>query len=94
MTHKNQELYDALLYISWVNFMDLDQCFLYLDTKEQFNNFVKNAQVHFGDCTKDPCTCNRCVLHECEITAQRMYNYLHLSEYTREENKTDAVKEN
>jgi hypothetical protein len=29
---------------------------------------------HLGDCTSDPITCERCVLHDIEIDAQNIFN--------------------
>jgi len=88
--NKNKKLYEDLVYFCWVNYVEYDNSILLLKTREEYENFLKSAQVHMGDCTKDACSCLRCVLQKCEIQAQQLYNYLDLDRYEKTSDTVDT----
>jgi len=76
----NKEIYKKLLYYVWCKHCERES-FEYISTHEEFEEFLKSTDEHFGDCTKDACTCSRCVLQTCEVEATRLYKYLFLDKY-------------
>ena len=78
-----KEIYDRLLYYTWCKRSDIED-FEYCKYHVQFEEFLKDTDVHFGDCTKDACSCQRCVLQMLEVEATRLYKYLFLDEYHKE----------
>ena len=74
------EIYKKLLYYSYCRHSDIYD-FELLTSHDLFDKFMEDTNEHFGDCTKDACTCCRCVLQELEIEATRLYRYLFLDKY-------------
>ena len=74
MPNLDPVLYDKLLYLAWC----IESCrdFQLTETKQAYERFLVDTDVHFGSCTKDVCSCSRCMLNHCEIEAQKMYSYL------------------
>ena len=64
-----KEMYDFLQYLMWCNHYNGDMmksCHQHLAYQE----FLKNAEEHCGDCTQVPATCMRCKLQFIEVEAQ------------------------
>ena len=74
MPNLDPVLYDKLLYLAWC--IDGESDFQLAATRQAYESFLADTDVHSGDCTTLACPCSRCRLHHCEIEAQKMYNYL------------------
>ena len=71
------ELYKKLVYLAW--FIHMEKEIKYLNTirhLEEFENFKKDTDTHFGNCVTQPMTCLRCLLQTAEVDAQNILNYL------------------
>lgn len=67
-------LHGEIMYILWCQkfAQEISLC----KTHEAYKDFLKESEVHCGDCTKDPCPCSRCHLQQLEIDAQNAINHL------------------
>lgn len=71
---KQEELHRAMMFILWCNSMGYHPSLC--ESIENFNKYMHDANVHRGDCTKDPCPCIRCHTQQLEIEAQCAIDYL------------------
>lgn len=65
--------YSRLIYYLWCFKFgyECERC----ETHSKYLKWLKEDTVlHCGDCTGDPCPCERCVLHELEVEAQTILN--------------------
>jgi len=70
-----EEMYEYLKFIMFCKLSEIDNlkaCTSYFG----YQQFLEGADVHFGDCTKDPCPCSRCHLQMIEIEAQNALDIL------------------
>jgi len=72
---KQKQIYNKLIYYCWCVRFEKDDI-LSIKTLDEFSDFLKYAEEHSGDCLSESASCPRCHLHECEIEAQKLYNYL------------------
>ena len=70
-----EELYDYLQYLMYCNYFEKDHI-KNCDTFKEYQEFLKDTEVHMGDCTNDCCSCSRCILHIIEIEAQNALDIL------------------
>ena len=70
-----KEMYDYLQYFMYCQCFDIDNikdC----ATFKMYQEFLKDAETHHGDCTKEPVSCLRCQLYAIEIKAQNILDIL------------------
>jgi len=68
------ELYEKMKFIVYCLETDLGikEC----SSHAAYNQLLKESHNHRGDCTGDPCPCNRCFLADIEIRAQNIVDSL------------------
>ena len=69
-----EELYNNMKYIVYCLEVEIDikSC----SSREGYQEFLKKTEKHYGDCTKENCTCQKCFFNSIEITAQNITDYL------------------
>ncbi len=65
-----KELYDYLQYFAYHNHFGGDDTIKSCASHEKYQEFLKDAKVHCGDCTQVACSCTRCQLQMLEVEAQ------------------------
>ena len=67
-------LHKELMFVLWCKEFGKDpgSC----ESGEQYKDYLKDAEVHCGDCTKDSCSCIRCNMQGLEVDSQNAINYL------------------
>jgi len=71
------KLYEKLKYISYcINSDEEMEDIKYTRLHNKYKEFLKNTDIHYGDCTKQSQTCQRCFLQACEVHAQNLLDYL------------------
>ena len=68
------ELYEKMKYIVYC--IETETDFKNCSSNSSYQEFLKNTNKHFGDCTKESQTCNRCFLNNIEIQAQNIVDIL------------------
>lgn len=68
-----RELHSKLMYILWCSKFEKNPqtCQTH---KEYMDWITKETLVHHGDCTKQPCSCERCLMVNLEIDAENALN--------------------
>lgn len=64
-----KEMYDYLQYFMYCHHVG-DELTKSCASHEKYQEFLKDAEEHCGDCTQVACTCSRCSLQMLEIEAQ------------------------
>ncbi len=68
------ELYEHMKYIVYC--METEKGFKDWESHISYQDFLKDTDKHFGDCTKESCPCQRCFLIGIEIDAQNIIDTL------------------
>lgn len=73
-TFTKEQMYERMKYCVWC--FELGQNIKSCSSHLAYQGFLKDTKYHFGDCTKEPCSCLRCQLHEIEIEAQNIVDLM------------------